>query len=100
MRVGPGDERRGWPSPVTPVVRRGLIQLAWRFPMFQKGSGLAAWYRFRTEGAPTGRKKMIVALARKLLIAFWRLVTTGAVPDGPGSAGGLREALTRRSDRV
>lgn len=63
-------------------VRRGLIQLAWRFLMFQKGSGLAAWYRFRTEGAPTGRKKMIVALARKLLIAFWRLVTTGAVPDG------------------
>jgi transposase len=63
-------------------VRRGLIQLAWRFLMFQKGSGLAAWYRFRTEAAPTGRKKMIVALARKLLIAFWRLVTTGAVPDG------------------
>lgn len=34
-------------------VRRGLIQLAWRFLMFQKGSGLAAWYRFRTEAAPT-----------------------------------------------
>ena len=63
-------------------VRRGLIQLAWRFLMFQKGSGLAAWYRFRTEAAPTRRKTLIVALARKLLIAFWRLVTTGAVPDG------------------
>jgi transposase len=63
-------------------VRRGLIQLAWRFLMFQKSSSLAAWYRFRTEAAPTGRKKMIVALARKLLIAFWRLVTTGAVPEG------------------
>ena len=63
-------------------VRRGLIQLAWRFLMFQKGSGLAQWYRCRTEAAPTRRKTMIVALARKLLIAFWRLVTTGAVPDG------------------
>lgn len=63
-------------------VRRGLIQLAWRFLMFQKASGLAAWYRYRTEAAPTRRKTMIVALARKLLIAFWRLVTTGAVPDG------------------
>jgi transposase len=63
-------------------VRRGLIQLAWRFLMFQKGSGLAAWYRYRTEAAPTRRKTMIVALARKLLIAFWRLVTTGTVPDG------------------
>jgi transposase len=63
-------------------VRRGLIQLAWRFLMFQKRSGLAAWYRYRTEAAPTRRKTLIVALARKLLIAFWRLVTTGAVPEG------------------
>jgi transposase len=50
--------------------------------MFQKSSGLARWYRCRTEAAPTRRKTLIVALARKLLIAFWRLVTTGAVPDG------------------
>jgi len=64
-------------------VRRGLIQLAWRFLMFQKGSALARWYRCRTEGAaPARRKTMIVALARKLLIAFWRLVTIGCVPDG------------------
>ena len=64
-------------------VRRGLIQLAWRFLMFQKGSGLAQWYRSRTEGAvPAKRKTMIVALARKLLIAFWRLATTGVVPEG------------------
>lgn len=64
-------------------VRRGLIQLAWRFLMFQKGSGLARWYRSRTEGAiPARRKTMIVALARKLLIAFWPLVTTGAWPEG------------------
>ncbi len=44
---------------------------------------LARWYRTRTEG-PSGARKttMIVALARKLLIALWRLVTTGEVPDG------------------
>jgi transposase len=54
-------------------VRRGLIQLAWRFLMFQKGSSLAQWYRFGTEAAvPARRKTMIVALARNLLIAFWR----------------------------
>jgi hypothetical protein len=64
-------------------VRRGLIQLAWRFLMFQKDSALARWYRTRTEGPSGGRKTtMIVALARKLLIALWRLVTTGEVPDG------------------
>ena len=64
-------------------VRRGLIQLAWRFLMFQKESALARWYRSRTEG-PSGARKttMIVALARKLLIALWRLVTTGEIPDG------------------
>jgi transposase len=64
-------------------VRRGLIQLAWRFLMFQKDSGLARWYRARTENAHAGaRKTMIVALARKLLIALWRLVTTGETPHG------------------
>ena len=64
-------------------VRRGLIQLAWRFLMFQKDSALARWFRARTAG-PEGvrRTTMIVALARKLLIALWRMVTTGEVPPG------------------
>jgi transposase len=64
-------------------VRRGLIQLAWRFLLFQKDSALAQWYRARTEGTKGARKTtMIVALARKLLIAMWRMVTTGVIPDG------------------
>lgn len=64
-------------------VRRGMIQLAWRWLMFQKDSALAQWYRARTEdGRRDTRKVMIVALARKLLIALWRLVTTGEVPEG------------------
>ena len=63
-------------------VRRGMIQLAWRFLIFQKDSQLAQWYRTRTERGGKKRKTMIVALARKLLIALWRLVTTGEVPAG------------------
>ena len=64
-------------------VRRGMIQLAWRFVMFQKDSALAQWYRSQTaDGRGGTRKTMIVALARKLLIALWRLVTTGEVPEG------------------
>ena len=63
-------------------VRRGMIQLAWRFLMFQKDSALAQWFRARTENARGTRKPMIVALARKLLIALWRLVREGVVPDG------------------
>jgi len=63
-------------------VRRGMIQLAWRFLMFQKDSTLAQWFRARTESARGTRKTMIVALARKLLIALRRLVREGVVPDG------------------
>ena len=63
-------------------VRRGMIQLSWRFLMFQKDSALAQWFQARTENARGTRKTMIVALARKLLIALWRLVTNGEVPAG------------------
>jgi len=64
-------------------VRRGMIQLAWRFLRFQKDSVLAQWFRARAADGRSGtRKTMIVALARKLLIALWRMVTTGEVPHG------------------
>jgi transposase len=63
-------------------VRRGMIQLAWRFLLHQKDSALTQWYRARTASAGRKRKTMIVALARKLLIALWRLVTIGEVPTG------------------
>jgi len=61
-------------------VRRGMIQLAWRFLEFQKESALANWIEARTKNG--SRKKMIVALARKLLIALWRFVCDGVVPEG------------------
>jgi transposase len=64
-------------------VRRGMLQLAWRWLMHQKDSALTQWYRSRTaDGRKDTRKTMIVALARKLLIALWRYVTTGEVPQG------------------
>ena len=64
-------------------VRCGMIQLAWRFLRFQKDSALAQWFHARTaDGRGSTRKTMIVALARKLLIALWRLVTTGEMPQG------------------
>src|SRR5256886_7799326 len=64
-------------------VRRGMIQLAWRFLMFQKESALALWYRARTVDSRSGtRKTMIVALARKLVIALWRFVSTGEPLEG------------------
>jgi len=66
-------------------VRRGMLQLAWGFLVHQPDSVLAKWYRARTADARGAtRKTMIVALARKLLIALWRLATTGEVPEGLG----------------
>ena len=48
-----------------------MIQLAWRFLRFQKASALAQWFHARTaDGRGGTRKTMIVALARKLLIAL------------------------------
>jgi transposase len=64
-------------------LRTGMIQLAWRMLMFQKNSALVQWFRTRTaDGSPRTRKTMIVALARKLLIALWRMATTGEIPQG------------------
>jgi transposase len=64
-------------------VRHSSLQLAWRWLKFQKGSALAQWYRARTAGGgDVTRKKMIVALARKILIALWRYMTTGELPAG------------------
>ena len=60
-----------------------MIQLAWRFLLFQKQSALAQWYQVRTADNRLGtRKTMIVALARKLIIALWRFVTTGEPLEG------------------
>ena len=62
-------------------VRRGMVQLAWRFLGFHPDSALTQWYNKRAaDGRGSTRKTMIVALARKLLIVLWRMATTGEVP--------------------
>ncbi|MCY3725028.1 MAG: hypothetical protein OXF95_00105 [Rhodobacteraceae bacterium] len=57
--------------------------MAWRWLRFQPGSKLTLWYRERTrDGHGRNRRRMIVALARKLLVALWQLATRGLVPEG------------------
>jgi transposase len=64
-------------------VRHVLMQLAWRWRRFQPDSALSRWFEERTrEAGGRVRKVMIVALARKLLIALWRYVENGEVPAG------------------
>lgn len=62
-------------------VRRGMIQLAWRFLLHQKDSAMTQWYQ-ASVAAGKKRKTRVVALARKLLIALWRFVTMGDIPQG------------------
>ena len=66
-----------------PRARTSMIQLAWLWLRYQPDSALATWFRERV-GQLQGRTRRIaiVAMARKLLIALWRYVETGVVPDG------------------
>ena len=64
-------------------IRTNLIQMAWRWVNNQPGSDLTKWFEQRTAGgSKLMRKIMIVGVARKLLIALWRLSQTGLVPSG------------------
>jgi transposase len=63
-------------------VRRMIVQLAWSWLRYQPNSALSRWYRERFGHSRRLRRIGIVALARKLLIAWWRYVETGLVPEG------------------
>jgi transposase len=64
-------------------VRRVIVQLAWGWTRHQPDSALTHWYQQRFGGGGKRLRKIgIVALARKLLIALWRYLETGVVPEG------------------
>jgi transposase len=64
-------------------VRWALVELAWMWLRHQPESALSRWYQERFgAGNARARKIGIVALARKLLIALWKYVEQGEVPEG------------------
>jgi transposase len=64
-------------------IRAMAIEIAWAWRRFQPASALAQWYERRFgAGSARLRKLGMVALARKLLIALWRFVKTGVLPEG------------------
>jgi transposase len=64
-------------------VRALLVELAWLWRRWQPASALSQWYERRFgAGNKRARKVGIVALARKLLIALWRYVDQGELPEG------------------
>ncbi len=80
-----GDQHRdqGISKAGNPLLRKSMIELAWLWLRYQPGSRLARWFAERV-GTIRGRirKIAVVALARKLLVALWRYLTTGLVPEG------------------
>jgi transposase len=58
------------------------IQLAWNWVRWQPLSALTQWYHAHFGSRKRARRIGIVALARKLIIALWRYVTTGVIPEG------------------
>jgi transposase len=64
-------------------LRTTLIELAWSWQRHQPDSTLTQWFHKRIKGQGARVKRIaIVALARKLLVALWRYVKHGLVPEG------------------
>jgi len=64
-------------------VRWMTTELAWSWLRFQPDSALSVWFRARFGGGGKRLRRIgIVAVARKLLIALWRFLETGVLPEG------------------
>ena len=80
---GQVDQDQGISKAGNRRARRVAIELAWLWLQYQPDSGLSRWFKDRV-GAARGRVRriMLVALARKLIVALWRYLASGVVPEG------------------
>jgi transposase len=77
------DRDQGISKAGNPRARCASVELSWLWLRHQPDSDLTQWYRERTLKASKRIKRIaIVALARKLMVALWRYLTTGLVPAG------------------
>lgn len=82
-KSGRTDREQGISKAGNARARQAAIELAWLWLRHQPDSALTKWFRARTVNASKRIKRIaIVAMARKLMVALWRFVTTGLVPDG------------------
>jgi len=80
---GESSREQGISKAGNPRLRSMAIQIAWGWLRFQPRSQLTLWYQERfAHGGSRLRKVGIVAVARRLLIALWRFVEFGIIPDG------------------
>lgn len=80
---GASSREQGISKAGNPRARQAVIELAWLWIRHQPDSALTHWFYARTVNASKRFKRIaIVALARKLIVALWRYLTTGLVPEG------------------
>lgn len=80
---GAMDREQGVSKAGNKRLRTTMIQVAWLWLRHQPESELTRWYEERVQSSGGRvRRVMIVALARKLLIALWQFVSAGVVPKG------------------
>jgi transposase len=77
------DHEQGVSKAGNPRLRTAMVELAWLWLKNQPTSALSLWFYERVERlGGRMRKTIIVALARKLLVALWRYTTAGVVIEG------------------
>ena len=76
------DHEQGVSKAGNPRLRTTMVELAWLWLQNQPNSALSLWFHERVRLGGRMRKTIIVALARKLLIALWRYMTAGVVIEG------------------
>ena len=82
-RSGGIDREQGISKAGNPRARLKAVELAWLWRRHQPDSKLSQWFAARTANAgKRARRVAIIALARKLIVALWRYLTTGLVPEG------------------
>ena len=79
---GNGERDQGISKAGNKRVRTMAVQLAWGWLRWQPDTAISKWFRAKFEMTKRSKRVGIVALARKLLIALWRLLKTGEVPTG------------------
>lgn len=83
FKSGTIDREQGISKAGNRAVRSIAVQMAWLWVRYQPHSALTQWYNVRfARGGPRARKVGIVAVARRLMIALWRYLDAGVVPEG------------------
>lgn len=80
---GQSEVEQGISKAGNPLIRKTMVELAWSWVRYQPESKLTLWFLDRyARGSSRQRRVGIVALARKLLVALWKYVEQGIVPEG------------------